>query len=74
MARQSFVNGPVLDAGQCSGSANTAIADIAIAVPRAAQKHGEGSDAAPTAATNGARKDGSIIATVSGNTGAENPA
>ena len=70
MARRSFVNGLALDATRCSGSAGTVIADNAIAVPPAAPKPGAGSAAAPTAATSGARKDDSIIATASGNTGA----
>ncbi len=70
MARRSFVNGLALDATRCSGSADTAIADNAIAVPLAAPKPVAGSAAAPTAATSGARRDDSIIATASGNTGA----
>jgi len=70
MAGRSFVNGLALDAARYSGSAGTVIADSAIAVPRAAPKPGAGSVAAPTAATSGARKDGSITATASGNTGA----
>jgi hypothetical protein len=74
MARRPFVNGPVSDAGQCSGSAGTATADIAIAVPRAGQKPGAVSGAGPTAATSVARKDGSIIATASGSTGGESAA
>jgi hypothetical protein len=69
MARRSFVNGPAWDATRCSGSADTAIADNAIAVPFAEQKRGAGSAVAPTAATSAAPEDGSIIATVSGNTG-----
>jgi len=72
MARQSFVNGPALDATRCSGSADTAIADNAIAVPLAAPKPGAGSAAAPAAGVPSgpsvAPKDGSIIATASANT------
>jgi hypothetical protein len=70
MASQSFVSGLALDATRCSGSADTAIADNAIAAPVAAPKPVADSAAAPTAATSGARKDGSIIAIASGNTGA----
>jgi len=76
MARSFFVSGfaSALDATQCSGSAGTAIADSAIAVPPAEAKPGSGSAAAPTAATSEARKGDSIIATASGNTGAAVPA
>ena len=70
MARRSFVNGLALDATQCSGFADTVIAGNAIAVPLARPKRGAGSAAAPTAATSGVRKDGLIIATASGSTGA----
>ena len=74
MARRSFVNELALDATHCSGSAGTAIADNAIAVPLAGPKPVSGSAAVPTAATSGARKDGSITATGSGNTGSGGPA
>lgn len=52
-----------------SSCARTVIGDNAIAVSLAASKPGFGSGAAPTADTNRVRKDGSIIATGSGNTG-----
>lgn len=66
MARRSFVNGPVWDATQCSGSVGIATADNAIAVPIAGAKPGGGSAAAPTAATSGARKDGLTTGTGNG--------
>ena len=68
MARQSFVSGLALDATQCSGFADTVIADNAIAVPLATPKRGAGSAAAPTAATSGAWKDVLTIGTGNGNT------
>ncbi|MEK7995870.1 MAG: hypothetical protein AAB403_18890 [Planctomycetota bacterium] len=58
------------DATRCSGSAGTAIADSAIAAPHAALQPGSSKDAAPTAATSGARKDGWTIATGNASTGA----
>jgi hypothetical protein len=45
------------------------IADTAIAVHIAGNRHGGNSGVARTAATSKARKDGSIIATASGNIG-----
>ena len=76
MARWFFVNGFVrpLDATQCSGSAGTATADSGTAAMRAAWKPGAGSDAAPTAATSEAPKDGSIIVTGNADTAAVVPA
>jgi hypothetical protein len=76
MARRFFVNGfaSTLDATRCSGSAGTAIADSAIAVPSAAMKPGAANAAAPTAGISGAPKGVSIIATVNGNTGTDAPA
>jgi hypothetical protein len=68
MARRSFVNGPVWNATQCSGSVVIATADNAIAVPLAGAKPGVGSAAAPTAATSGAWKDALTIGTGNGNT------
>jgi hypothetical protein len=63
-----------LDATRCSGSANTVIADSAIAAPLAALKPGSSNDARPTAATSGARKDDWTIATGSGNIDTARPA
>ena len=76
MARWFFVKGFVRpsDAMQCSGSAGTATADNVTAAMRAAWKPGAGSDAAPTAATSEAPKDGSIIATGNANTAVVAPA
>jgi len=45
------------------------IGDNGTAVPLVARRHGSNSGAAPTAATNKARKAGSIIATGNGSTG-----
>ncbi len=59
-----------VDATRCSGSASTVIADSAIAVPLAALKPDSSNDAVPTAAINEARKDGWIIATGNGSSGA----
>jgi hypothetical protein len=53
-----------------SSSARTAIADTATAVPNAANKPGASSSGPPTGATNGAPKDGSIIAIANERTGA----
>ena len=50
---------------QCSSFASTAIADSATAVPNAVSKPASTKGGAPTAATNRAPKDGSIIAIVS---------
>jgi hypothetical protein len=50
-------------------SAPHVIADTAIAVHIAGNRHGGNSGVARTAATSKARKDGSIIATASGNIG-----
>ena len=58
------------DATRCSGSVSTVIVDSAIAAPPAVPKHGASSGAAPTAATNAARKAGSTIATGSASIGA----
>ena len=76
MAKWFFGSGfaAALDATRCSGSASTVIADTVIAVPLAALKPGSSSDAAPTAVTSAARKDGSIIATGSGSIGNAGPA
>jgi hypothetical protein len=51
-------------------SARTVTAAIATAVPNAANKPGTSSGGTPTGATKGVPKDGSIIATASGRTGA----
>ena len=53
-----------------SGFVCTAIADSAIAAPRAVSMPEPANDGAPTAVTNRAPKDGLIIATVSAITGA----
>jgi len=76
MARWFFVNGFVRssDATHCSGSAGTATADNVTTAMHAAWKPGAGSDAAPTAATSEAPKDGSIIATGNVNTAVVAPA
>jgi hypothetical protein len=55
---------------QCSSSARIAIAGSVTAAPPAARKHASANGGVPTAATNGARRDGSIIAIVSAITGA----
>jgi hypothetical protein len=60
----------VKDATLFSSSARTVIADTATAASRAANKPAGSSDGPPTGATNGAPKDGSIIAIASGRTGA----
>jgi len=53
-----------------SSSARTVIADIATAVPNAANKPAASSGGTPTGATDGVPKDGSIIAIGSRRTGA----
>jgi hypothetical protein len=53
------------NATRCSGSANTAIADNAIAAPLAALKPDGSNDAGQTAGTSGVRKDDWTIATAS---------
>ena len=53
-----------------SSSARTVTAAIATAVPNAANKPAASSDGAPTGATRGVPKDGSIIAIASGRTAA----
>jgi hypothetical protein len=53
-----------------SSSARTVIAAIGTAVSNAANKPAAGSGDPPIGATNGVSKDGSIIATASGLTGA----
>jgi len=75
MAKWFSVNGFAAagNVTRCSGSVSTVIADSAIAARLAAIKPGSSSAGAPTAATNGARRDGSIIATVSGNIGGAGP-
>ena len=70
MAGRSFVNGLALDAARYSGSAGTVIADSATAAPNAVNKPAANSGGAPTGATKGVPKDGSIIAIASGRTGA----
>ena len=76
MARRFSVSGfaRTKDAGRFSGFVSTAIGDNGTAVPLVALRHGSNSGAAPTAATNKARKDGSIIATGNGSTGGGGPA
>ena len=54
----------------CSSSADIATADSATAAPHAVSMPASANDGAPTAATNGAPKAGSIIATGSAITGA----
>jgi streptogramin lyase len=51
------------DVTRCSGSVSIAIADSAIAAVCAAVKPGGNNTVLPTAATNGVRRVGSIIAT-----------
>ena len=63
-----------VNATRCSGSASIVIADSAIAASFAALKLGASNDAAPTAATSGARKDDWNIATGSGNIDTARPA
>jgi len=58
------------DATRCSGSVSTVIVDSAIVVPPAGVKRASSRGAAPTAASNGARKDGWIIATGNASIGA----
>ena len=53
-----------------SSSARTVIADTATAASNAANRPVASSGGAPTGVTNRVGKDGSIIATASGNTGA----
>jgi hypothetical protein len=53
-----------------SSSVRTVIADTATAARHAANKPDASSGGTPTVATNGAPKDGSIIAIASGRTGA----
>ena len=60
----------ITSATQCFSSARTAIGDSATAASNAVSKPASGNDGAPTAATNRALKDGSIIAIVSVITGA----
>ena len=64
------------NAARCSFCARIVIAATATAARHVVKAHGATSAAAPTAATSGARKAGSIIATVSANigSGAEEPA
>lgn len=72
MAKRFCGNGFALVKGakRFSSFASTVTADIATAVPNAANKPAAGSGDPPTGATNGAPKDGSIIAIASGRTGA----
>jgi hypothetical protein len=58
------------NARRCFSSAHPVIAGTAIAAPIAANTHAVNSAAAPTNGTSKVPKDGSIIATGSGNTGA----
>jgi hypothetical protein len=76
MARRSSVSGfaRTKDAGRFSGFVSTAIGDNGTAVPLVALKHGSNSGGVPTAATNTARKDGSIIATGNGSIAGGAPA
>ena len=60
----------VKGATRFSSFARTAIADTATAAPNAANKPVASSGGPPTGATNGAARDGSIIATASESTGA----
>ena len=55
---------------QCSSSVRAAIADSATAAPHAVSMPASTNDGAPTAVTNRAPRDGSIIATGSAITGA----
>jgi len=61
MAKQFYDNDVACDARRCSSSARTAIAGIATAAPRAANKPAGSSDGAPTGATNRVWRDGSTI-------------
>ena len=72
MAKRFCGNGFALvkSAGPFSSSARTAIADTATAALNAANKPSASSGGPPTGATNGATRDGSIIAIASENTGA----
>ncbi len=72
MARRFSANefAAAKDVTPCSGSANTVIGGIAIAVPLAAPKPGASNDAPLIVVTRGARKDSSIIVIASGNIGA----
>jgi hypothetical protein len=72
MAKRFCGNGfaSVKAATRFSSSVRTAIADTAIAATYAASKPAAGSGGVPTAATNRAPKDNSIIGIVSGNTAA----
>ena len=58
----------VKNARRSSSSAHTVIADTATAAINAAGKPAASSGGPPTGATNGAARDGSIIAIASGNT------
>jgi hypothetical protein len=58
------------DVMPCSGSASIVIAANAIAVPLAGPQHVSSNGAAPTAAISRVWKDGWIIATGKGSTGA----
>ena len=69
MARLYFVNGYVLHASPCSGSAGTATAGNGTAARRAGLRLGADSDGAPTAVISEARKGGSITGTANANTG-----
>ena len=72
MAKRFCGNGFALGkrARRFSSSARTVIVDTATAAPNAVNKPVASSGGAPTGATNGAPKDGSIIAIASGRTGA----
>jgi hypothetical protein len=72
MAKRHFGNelASVTDVTPCSSSARTATAGSATAAPPAVSMPGSTNDGAPTAVTNGALRDGSIIATGSAITGA----
>ena len=72
MAKWFSVSGfaAAVDATRCSGSVRTVTVGSAIAAWPAALKHDSSRGAAPTAATNGARKDGWTIATGSASIGA----
>ena len=72
MAKRFCGNGfaSVKSAKPCSSSARTVIADTATAAPHAANELAASSGDPPIGATNGAARDGSIIATASGNTAA----
>jgi len=74
MARLYFVNGYVLDASRCFGSAGTVIVDNVTAARCAALRLGAGRGAVPTGVISEARKGGSIIGTANANTGGAAPA